>query len=188
VSDQGRVQAQKLVDEVGGPELAKMAIDNTADQPPPRRDPADANPLLDALTRWETALLTPLVSGELKTWIEEACRAFDDVEPALWRQLDHVHPEQIQAIGAEDPEMLPKTEKLRADDQNVRETFSRLKQRFGELSARAERVDSDEARVSDHLPAMTDEALATIMLIRKQETAVRTWFVEAFQRDRGEGD
>jgi hypothetical protein len=35
---------------------------------------------------------------------------------------------------------------------------------------------------------LVDQGLALVLRIRKQEAAARTWYVEAFQRDRGVGD
>jgi hypothetical protein len=189
LSDRGRVQAQRLVEEVGGQELAKLAIDATRDQPP--LPPGAAEPgkaLQSALARLETALLTPLVSGELTTWVENARHALGELEADLWRQWDEVHPDHFRSIAAQDSEMLPRIEKLRDEDEQVKQAFLRIKQRFDELDVRSQRVEPDEARVGKHLSELTDDALAMILAARKQETAVRTWFVEAFQRDRGEVD
>ena len=193
VADQARVQARQLVDQVGTPELAKLAIDAAVDE----RDAGSAPPtsggasverpdrLTAALTLLETALLTPIVSGELEPWVATVQRALSETAQAVCHQLDMVHPTQLTEIGRRDPEMLPRVEQLREQDQQVHQAVAQLQERSSALDARAERVGSDEARVRDHLPAFIELGLATILQVRKQETTVQTWFVESFQRDKG---
>jgi hypothetical protein len=192
VADHARVQARQLVDEVGTPELAKLAIDAAVremDSPQPASGAhavvEKPDPLTSSLAQLETALLTPIVSGELEPWVAAMQRALSQAMVALRHQLDVVHPAQLAEIGRRDPEMLPRVEQLREQDQQVRDAVAQLQERSSTLDSRAERVGSDEARVRDHLPAFIELGLATILQVRKQETTVRTWFVESFQRDKG---
>ncbi len=55
-------------------------------------------------------------------------------------------------------------------------------------SLRAPEVEPDEGQANNHVQALIDEAMAFIMRARKQEVAVQTWYVEAFNRERGGGD
>jgi hypothetical protein len=56
------------------------------------------------------------------------------------------------------------------------------------ISVAAAKVEPDEltlAKARDHL---VERGLSLVLRIRKQEAAVKTWYLEAFQRDRGVGD
>lgn len=193
VADQARLRARQLVDQVGTPELAKLAIDAAVDEqkvggvPPTNGGVFVEKPdrLAEALTLLETALLTPIVSGELEPWVATMQRALSRTAQAVRHQVDVVHPTQLAEIGRRDPEMLPRVEQLREQDRQVQQAVVQLQDRSSTLDARAERVGSDEARVRDHLPAFIELGLATVLQVRKQETTVRTWFVESFQRDKG---
>lgn len=52
----------------------------------------------------------------------------------------------------------------------------------------SEQVQQDEMKVSRHRVDMVQRSLLFVISARTQETAIVTWFGEAFTRDRGYGD
>src|SRR5687768_7892228 len=83
-------------------------------------DPAQsATELNEALSKLETALITPVVSGELENWaraVQEAAARLSQRLPTYLKSV--LHP-QYADIARSDPELLARVEKLIAEDQNV---------------------------------------------------------------------
>jgi hypothetical protein len=63
-----------------------------------------------------------------------------------------------------------------------------LSRQFADLEANATRAGADEKQVIDQQRALLDEGLRFVIDVRRQETAIRTWIEEAFDRDTGLGD
>src|SRR4051794_20793904 len=86
----------------------------------PTIDPGQcAAELNDALARAETALLTPVVSGELESWAAGLQETTQLLSERLPNYLKHVlHPDYAQ-IAKSDPELLPRVEQLIAEDQSL---------------------------------------------------------------------
>lgn len=203
VSEQVQLEAQKLVERAGTPELAKKAIEviegRQPAQPPaqsadnrhssvPAINPDD-DPFLKALTSFETALATPVVAGELGPWITNARIACDRVGVLLRSDVQRKHAELFAQILREDAELASRVEKLQeADAQIATFEYEEVHVRLRKLSDRADVADKHEARVSDSLEDTIKQALAFVINARTQETALSTWLMEAFNRDRGEGD
>jgi hypothetical protein len=141
-----------------------------------------------SLEQFETCLLTPVMSGELIAWVEELCAAWTDVAEHVEQHVSELHPSQYKQISREDPELLPRTEKLQAEDSCIaedREEFDRFFHRFAE---HAPKFEPDEEKIASHLKSLVDKGVEFITRVRKQEAAVQAWFVEAFTRDRGVAD
>jgi hypothetical protein len=141
-----------------------------------------------ALERLETALATPIVGGELVAWIKDVQKAWHEASAQIHYHTKHVHARQFSQISNEDPELIPQTEKLRAVDAEIetdREELNRLLQRLAE---HAPKFEPDEEKIREHVDGLADAGTAFINRVRKQEVAMRTWFVEAFNRDRGVAD
>lgn len=199
VSDQVQLEAQKLVERAGTPELAKKAIEVIEGrQPTPSTDNRnssvptvnqDDDPFLKALTSFERALATPVVSGELGSWITHARIACDQVGTLLRGDVQRKHAELYAQILRQDPELASQVEKLQeADAQIATFEYEEVHARLRNLSDRANVADKHEARVSDSLEDTIQRAQAFVIQARTQETALSTWLMEAFNRDRGEGD
>jgi hypothetical protein len=133
----------------------------------------------------ETALHTPFISGELETWVTTLQRAVDTVEPTLNHELETVHREQFAVIGRESDHLATRVPDLVAADKGIREGFDRFKARIKDLEPRAEKVGPDEGRVNHHLTELIQQGIALVNEIRRQDVAVRTWWVEAMNRDTG---
>jgi hypothetical protein len=141
-----------------------------------------------ALTAFETSLSTPIISGELAAWVGEAQKAWEEASAQIHFNVKHVHPRQFEEMAEEDPELLPKIEMLKAEDAAIEQE----RQRIGVMVARdaqhVPKLEPDEAKAQKHVQMLIDEGLAFIARVRKQEVAIQTWLVEAFNRDRGAGD
>src|SRR5437870_2463053 len=77
------------------------------------------NELKTALANFETALLTPIVSGELATWIEELQTGWSEASAQIHYHIKHLHPRQYDEIAQQDPELLPRVELLKAEDEAI---------------------------------------------------------------------
>ena len=142
----------------------------------------------DALEELELSLQTPLVPGELENWIravETACQATGDV---LQRQIAVVHRQQFAEMLQQDPGMQPRVDELQAGDEKTQEMFASFRDRVERLAPKVLAVDADEGRVEERLKALSEQGLEFVGHARSQETATNTWFMEAFNRERGGGD
>ena len=144
--------------------------------------------LRNALDAFETALATPVVAGELAAWSVAALEDWNELSAQVHYHVGHMHPRQYQQISHEDPEMLACVEKLKAEDTKIeqdREAFNRMIVR---VVAHAPKFERDEEKIRVHTQHMIDAGLAFVSRVRKQEIVIQTWFMEAFNRDRGVAD
>ena len=96
--------------------------------------------LTESLEKLETALLSPVVSGELAAW----ARAVQEATTALARQLPEfvnsvLHPEYAE-IARTDQELLTRVQQLKDDDHNLLadlQTFETHVQAFAERAFRS---------------------------------------------------
>ncbi len=77
---------------------------------------------------------------------------------------------------------------MRQQDKEIVRQFDALRTESAHLTQKAKRSEPDEALADHQLAHFTKRALDLIINIRKQESAVTTWYQEAFQRDRGNVD
>lgn len=145
----------------------------------------DFDEVLDGL---EQQLETPVVPGELESWTGEAQLAMARLAHALRHRVEDVHDEQLAEIAAEDAELVIRVEALRGEDEALLEEVDRLRSRAAKLNEAAPRAEPNERRLGRGVDAFVEEALAFVIRVRKQEVALRTWYQEAFQRDRGVAD
>jgi hypothetical protein len=144
--------------------------------------------LKPALERFETCLLSPVVPGELAEWTNEVKDAWCECVAQIREHIREFHPRQYKQISKEDPELLPRTEKLQAADAELEEDceeFDRAVRRFAE---HAPKFEPDEEKIAGHVKSLVDAGVVLVTSVRKQEAAVQTWFIEAFTRDRGVAD
>lgn len=144
--------------------------------------------LNDAMTKLETALLTPLVSGELDTWVETVLQAADDLGPLLRQYADVVTHPQYAQIGSADPELLTHVQQLTAEDAKLALEYEAFRRSLDEIVKRVPLVGKHESKVKERRAQIEAEGVAMILHIRKQQAGASTWLSEAFYRDRGQGD
>ena len=80
----------------------------------------DIEPVVnEAMTKLETALLTPLVSGELESWVQDVRAAGVELGPALREFLETVLHAQYVQIAKTDEELLSRVEQMIEEDKNL---------------------------------------------------------------------
>jgi len=144
--------------------------------------------LREALATLEKCLETPVVPGELPEWAERAQAACRDVESHLKREIDEVHPEMFRQIRGEDPGLAPRVDDLREEDKNLLEKMGRVASYLDRLRPAAGAVEPEENRMEEYVQKAVDAGLELVLAVRKQETAISTWYMEALERDRGRAD
>jgi hypothetical protein len=144
--------------------------------------------LKTALTNFETCLLTPTVSGELPSWLEEVQKSWDEASTQIHFHVKHLHPRQYDEISKQDPELFPRIEQLQAEDEAIEQQRAALTQLIGRVGQHAPKLEPDELKAQKHVKSVVDQGTAFLTQIRKQEVAVQAWYVEAFNRDRGAVD
>src|SRR5688572_9124599 len=79
--------------------------------------PDPQHDLKTALSDFEVNLVRPIVSGELTAWLEDVKRSWEDASVQVHYHLKHLHPRQYDEIAKQDPELLPRLELLKAEDE-----------------------------------------------------------------------
>jgi hypothetical protein len=199
VSEHVQLEAQKLVDLAGSSELARNAID-IADQRQaalPPDDPTSALPtavkhqdsLKKALEDFETSLVRPVVSGELTDWVTSAIRAHQDLGVLLREEVPLAHGKSYATILRQDSDLSSRVAELRATDEQLLNFESdRIAISLNQLRDSAQSSAQDEQKAEFQRVEVVRQGLAFVISARTQETAIKTWFSEAFNRDRGVGD
>ncbi len=140
------------------------------------------------LEAFETCLVTPLIGGEFQDWMDRVSKAWAEASSQIHYHSKHLHPRQYQEIELADPEMLPRIEQLKAEDDSIEQQQDLLNRLVVRLLDVAPRLEPDERQAENPAALLSDEGIAFINKVRKQEVALQTWFVEAFNRDRGVAD
>jgi len=155
----------------------------------PTIDPAHcAAELNEALSHAETALLTPVVSGELETWattVQETSQLVSERLPAYLKAV--LHPEYAE-IAKTDPELLTRVEQLITEDQNLLLDQDSFRTETNEFAKRAANIKKDEGQGASERAKLEQKGLALILRIKRQRAAADTWLAEANYRDRGPVD
>ena len=199
ISEHVQLEAQKLVDLVGSSELARNAID-VADQrlaAMPSDDATQASPpavkqedsFKKALEDFETSLERPVVSGELTDWVTAAIRTHQHLGVLLREDVQLAHANLYATILREDTDLSNRVAELRAtDEQLLHIEFDKIGLILSQLSDRAQSSAQDEEKAEILRVEAVRQGLAFVISARTQETAITTWFSEAFNRDCGSGD
>jgi hypothetical protein len=144
--------------------------------------------LREALTALETALDTPVIAGELKDWVESVRKTFARAAIVISAHFDQGHQQPFARIMQEDLEMARLVEQLKQEDQEILRQLKDLGCELEGLAAIAETIGRHESRAKDAESHLIQAGQMFIARVRKQETAITTWLLEAFQRDRGTVD
>lgn len=139
-----------------------------------------------AITAFETSLNTPIVSGELDEWVAEVQKTWAEASVQIQYDTQHLHARQFQEMTKVDPELLPRVDLLKKEDVGIEQQWEQLKQAITRTAQHLPKLEPDEEKAEKHVKQLVDEGLAFVARVRKQEVAIETWFVEAFNRDRGE--
>jgi hypothetical protein len=162
-----------------GAAIGQPAMDNP-------RNPEDE--LKPALSQFETDLMRPIVSGELAAWIEVVKKSWTETSAQVHYQVKHLHPRQYDEMGKQDPELLPRIDLLTAEDNAIEEEREHFALAVARVVGHAAAMEPDEEKAEKHIKQLVDDGIAFLTRVRKQEVAVQTWYIEAFDRDRGAVD
>lgn len=144
--------------------------------------------LLEALADLEASVETPFVPGELEPWIAAVDEAFQHLRPRLDWSSTHVHPQQFDEIDHEDPELMRRVDQMRQEDAAIKEAARQLAEQIPKLETVVSAIEPDEAGMTAVMDEFVQAMLNLIVRVRTQEQAVRTWLMEAFDRDLGAVD
>jgi hypothetical protein len=204
VSLQVQLEAEKLVQMVGTPELAKQAIsvvehrqllssmegtDVSTSQEKDHASAVKVSEFQKALANFETSLATPVVSGELTEWATNALKACEEVRRILLGDMQQIHAEQFTSILRDSVDLASQVEKLRAADTHIsnldcNDVVSDLRL----LLSLARSVRQDEAKLTSLMADVVKRGMDFVVAARSQETSIVTWLSEAVNRDLGSGD
>jgi septal ring factor EnvC (AmiA/AmiB activator) len=137
-----------------------------------------------SLEAFESQLATPLVPGEVLQWSDLTAKATEQLRRVLETRRAE-YEAQLKEIAAQDAEMLRRVEQLQTLRDDV---FKRFEQLDRLIAAIKKPVDIDEDREAKMRPAiekLSADGLALAIDVRKLDREIATWYVEAFQRDRG---
>ena len=140
------------------------------------------NDLRETLTNFESCLQTPIVSGELTTWLEDAREAFDRVSDSL-KNCSERQTEMLNEILHSDSELLGRVEDLRQLDAKVDSQVSGLQNKIAQLCDRAKAVEPDELKLEKPVQDLINQGLEFVLAARKLDTGVSTWHQEATKND-----
>jgi len=144
--------------------------------------------LRQQLEALETALGTPVISGELGDWVRAVRKAYEAAKRSLGEQLRLGHRRHFANILQQDLEMARQVEQLKEEDQAILEQMEEFGREIERLASLAEAVGRHESRAQQFADEIVDKGLMLVARVRKQETALTTWLMEAYQRDRGTVD
>lgn len=144
--------------------------------------------LIRSLTRLEKRLETPHVPGELPTWIRAIKEELTELGPCLKRQISDLHHRDFSEIGKQDPGLLSRVEQLEAEDVEIADEYQQLTHRVENIVESASRTEPDEQQLDPSVNECVERGLSFVLHVRKQQMAIKTWLLEAFDRDRGTVD
>jgi len=144
--------------------------------------------LEEVLGRFERALDTPVISGELPQWCENAERACNEVEKQFHKAVRENHTPLLEEIYAADPELATRVEQIRKTDGELVQRLAQMQEVLHGLTDAATVVERDEVRLDDQVEDAIQAGLELVMAVRRQEVTLTTWHGEALERDRGPVD
>ncbi len=142
----------------------------------------------DALNRLEDCLVTPVMPGELSSWLGTLAEAAETTGALLWRQIEGPNQQEYAQIEALDPNLCPHVEMLKKGDQDSYQRLEAFMDQIARVRRRAEMFSANEILFQTPVNSLLDEGLSWVIHAKRQEKARESWYLEAFIRDRGEGD
>jgi hypothetical protein len=152
-----------------------------------RHEPGE-RALRDYLAELEACFGTPVIPGSLAPWLEAIEAALGELEPVLRHQVNHGHRAQLSLIERAEAGSPRSVDHLKREDQELLAAFVSLKAEAARLSALATDVEPDEAVMNDDVARFASAGLWFVIRVRRQNTAIRTWLGESFNRESGAGD
>jgi len=102
---------------------------------------AEDKDLKDALGRLETAILTPVVSGELKEWVRVVTLACNEARNQLNAYRQGVLDPQCAVINESDSDLWPRIQDLTTEDDAISRDLAEFRDNLASLAHRAVEVE-----------------------------------------------
>ena len=144
--------------------------------------------LKEAIERLEQALLTPVLSGEVNSWVIAVQDATASLDEMLQPYLDTVLHSDYSEIAKSDNELLSRVEQMVECEKQLLERKKVFHQSLQHLAARVPKVHSDEAKVADERLNLERQGVELLTELKRLQAAASTWLQEAVYRDRGPVD
>jgi hypothetical protein len=144
--------------------------------------------LKEAIDRLETALLTPVIAGELTGWVTTVQDAANELDKRFRTFSDQVLHPAYKEIAKADSELLFKVQQMKEGEQKLLEEYTTFRTSLAVLAKKAPEVFNDEAKAADERALVEKQGMKLMTEVKRQLTAVTTWLSEAVYRDRGPVD
>jgi hypothetical protein len=157
---------------------------------PNNNNPGGVDPevtLKGALESLENELQTPLVSGEHTEWTRGVTEAWHAAAVAAHDQIA-AHRKQFKEMMNVDQEIFRQVELLKKEDEELEKHLDCVGKKIYSITRKTPVAERDELRTEQDRQTLVADGIAFINRMRKQEIAIKTWFGEAFNRDRGPVD
>jgi hypothetical protein len=148
----------------------------------------DPSKLDEGLERFEAVLVRPVVPGELPAWARSVSERCSQVVTALRGWIDEDHRPRYAEIRDRDDGLLRRVEHMQQEDAALLDSGARLEADLSRFAADAHRLGPREGELESDRSDLAKRGLDFVIRIRTQESALRTWYGEAFYRDRGTVD
>jgi hypothetical protein len=140
------------------------------------------------LEQLERTVYVPIVPGEAAQWLETVVKAVKRVEETACEYFRTVHPELFGQIAEHDPEQMARVQSLEQEDEEIGACLHDVAELAEKQRSAANQVEPDERLIAGATEDLSDRAVALVQRIRRHETEISTWHVEALLRDRGAVD
>lgn len=140
-----------------------------------------------AIDKMETALLTPVLAGELVSWITQVQDSADDIDELLQPCLERIHSDFTE-IAKSDNELLSRVEQMVGDEKELLKLHEEFRRDLQLLATKAPKVNSDEAKVADERLKVEQQGTHLLTELKRLQAKASTWLQEAVYRDRGPVD
>ena len=142
--------------------------------------------LEELLQKLERQLETPIIPGELRSWLEAVEQCCHEVCPILRQHINEVHPQEYKLIKRDADNLLRRVEQMKKEDSDILTELAMQERAVANLHQLAARAEPNELKAEEHVKNFVRDALMFIIRIRTQERAIETWVQEAEFRDNGE--
>ena len=141
-----------------------------------------------ALERFEQCLEGPVIPGEMPSWLRAARDSCREASAWFKTNVKETHEELLREISRQDMELAPRVDALSVVHRDLRRQWVRIQKQLERLCEQADRTEPHEAPLNLDIERLRDQTLKHVIEVRKHEAALTTWYLEAFNRDRGVAD
>jgi hypothetical protein len=151
------------------------------------RQPTEKD-VFERLEHLERTVYVPSVSGEVPQWLDAVSKAIHEAADTTCDYYRLVHTDLFKQMTELDPEQNARVQMLDQADDEICAGLHALGEFAEKLRGAGDLVEPDERLISGATQELAQRAVALVLRIRKHETEISTWHVEAMLRDRGPVD